>query len=407
MQPQPHRALALAAAALAVVLAACTERADLLRPEPSAPDAPAPRITVDCTVDTRSLSVQCGKPAAPGGASPVIIGGQHTYVTLTSSNVAVTADTVAFDVTLTNLIPQPLGTTNGTSADPAGIRVFFMSGPTSTAPTGGTVEVANPDGTGVFTASSQPYFQYTGLLARNSTTGARRWKIRFSPQATTFSFTVLMSAAVPYPNGYIDGHPYVLTLDPNESRTLGGVVRNVVGAAQPGQTISWTSNAPLTAAISGSQVTAGASRGFADLTAQSGLRPAVYTTAVSVCQSAVVTSGTSLPSSISSSDCFSSFGSSSGRPSTSYYSDLYRVTLTAGQTLTVTMDSGDDLDTYLILAGPSIGQIVTFNDDDDDGILGVGSKMTYVASVTGVYVIEASTFNGLDAGNYTLGVTIS
>jgi hypothetical protein len=32
--------------------------------------------------------------------------------------------------------------------------------------------------------------------------------------------------------------------------------------------------------------------------------------------------------------------------------------------------------------------------------------MTYTATQSGVYVIEASTFNGLDTGNYTLGVSI-
>jgi len=52
------------------------------------------------------------------------------------------------------------------------------------------------------------------------------------------------------------------------------------------------------------------------------------------------------------------------------------------------------------------GNLVAGNDDDNTGTLGVGSRMTYTASQSGVYVIEASTFNGLDTGNYTLGVSI-
>jgi len=397
------RSLPLLAAAL--VLAACSDRSGLVTPDAAAPDAPQPLIAVTCTASTQDLTVRCGGTGTGGGGSSVIIGGQNTRVKLTSSNIQVFADTFAFDVTVENRIPQALGTTDGTSADPAGVRVFFASGPVATP--SGEVTVANPDGIGVFTASGQPYFQYTGLLANTSITAAKRWKLQFTPGVTGFTFQLLVSAAVQYPDGYVDDHPYVLTLNPGETRTLTGSVRSFAGVLQPGATIDWTSNAPLIASVSGTQVTAAASRGFAELTASSGVRPGVYTTAVSVCQATVVTSGTSLPSSISSSDCFSSYGSPNGRPTDSYYADLYRVTLTAGQTITVTMDSGDDLDTYLLLAAPGLGFLVAGNDDDDDGALGVGSKLIYTATTSGVYVIEASTFGTLDTGNYTLGVTIS
>lgn len=401
------RFLPLAAAAL--VLAACSDAAPL-RPEALADPDPAPstlQTTLDCTVSTVNRTLKCGDAAPLGGASGVIIGGaNHANVSITSSNVAVLADTIALDVTVTNRIPQPLGTTNGQAADPAGIRVFFFEEPVATSGTG-EVDVANPDGTAMFTAADQPYYQYAGLLEQDAVTAARQWKFQFEPGVTTFRFRVLVSTAVQYPEGYVDGHYYVITLDPNESRTLPGTVRRVNGTLHGVQTIDWSSNAPATASISGSQVTAGASRGFAEITGSAGPRPLIYTTAVSVCQAAVVTSGTSLPSSIAASDCFSSYGSNSGRPSTSYYADLFRVALTAGQTLEVTMDSGDDLDTYLLLAGPGTGFLVAGNDDDDEGTLGVGSRMTYTATTTGIYVIEASTFNGLDTGNYTLGVTIS
>jgi hypothetical protein len=71
------------------------------------------------------------------------------------------------------------------------------------------------------------------------------------------------------------------------------------------------------------------------------------------------------------------------------------------------MDSGDDLDTYLLLASPTSGFLVAGNDDDDTEVLGVGSRIIYTATATGVYVIEASTFQTSDTGNYTLNVTIS
>ncbi|HYW10955.1 MAG TPA: PPC domain-containing protein [Longimicrobium sp.] len=397
------RSLPLLAATL--LLAACSDTTSPTRPD-VAVDVPGPsvmQVSVTCSADTEARTVRCGEPTLPEGVRGLIVGGQHQYVTLTSSNLTVTPDTFGLDVTVTNLIPQPLGTTNGTTADPAGVRVFFTMEPTSPQ---GPVTVANPDGTATFTAASQPYYQYAGLLAQNSVSAVKRWKFATDPAVTNFSFTVLVSAAVQYPDGYIDGHPYVLSLDPGETRALGGSVRNAVGTVLPGP-IDWSSNAPGTASVSGTQVTAGGSRGFAELTAANGPRSGVYTTAVSVCQSVVVGNGTSLPSSIASTDCFSSYGSANGLPSTSYYGDLFRVSLTAGQTITVTMDSGDDLDTYVLLADATLGFIVAANDDDDEGTLGVGSRLVYTATVSGVYVIEASTFNSLGTGNYTLGVTIS
>ena len=389
--------------ATALVLAACADATDPARPDDTvAPDGPAALLAVSCTASRQAGTVSCGAPVQTG-ARGVIIGGQHQFVELASSNVAVVADSFMFDVTVTNLIPQPIGTTNGTTVDPAGVRVFFSA----LASTGaGTVTVANPDGTGTFTAAGQPYFQYNVRLPQDSTSSAKRWKLRFTPEVNTFTFTVYVSAAVQYPNGYIDDHPYVVTLNPSESSTLTGTARNFAGTPL-GTTVSWSSSAPATASVSGSLLTAGAARGFADLTATSGATSGLWTTAVSVCQATVVTNGTALPSSIAASDCFSSYGDPNGRPTTSYYADLFRVTLTAGQTITVTMDSGNDLDTYLLLAAPSSGFLVAGNDDDDDGDLGVGSKMIYTATASGVYVIEASTFNGLDTGNYTLGVTIS
>jgi hypothetical protein len=59
------------------------------------------------------------------------------------------------------------------------------------------------------------------------------------------------------------------------------------------------------------------------------------------------------------------------------------------------------------VTGAGNGFLVAGNDDDDSEGLGVGSRMVFTAPVSGVYVIEASTFNGLDTGTYTLSVSIS
>jgi hypothetical protein len=406
-----RNALPLALLTSLVFAAACTETTTTTAPEMNVPQIastghPRPLASLTCTASIHQRAVACALPddGLPAGATKVLIGGQNQYIKLTSSNVQIVADSFTFDMNVTNLIPQPIGTTNGSSADVAGIRVFFNSGPTST--TSGTITVANPDGIATFTAASQPYFQYNSLLAQNAVSSTKRLKLQFTPEVTNFTFTLLVSAEVQYPNGYIDGSAYVYTLNPNESRTLPGTVRTFLGDPASDQTINWSTSAPGTASVTGTQVTAGSTPGFATLTGTAGARPAIYSTAVSVCQSTVVANNTDLPSSITSSDCFSSYGDANGRPTTSYYADLFRISLTAGQTVTVTMDSGDNLDTYLLLADGGLGFLVAGNDDDDTGVLGVGSRMVYTATTSGVYVIEASTFNGLDSGNYTLHVTV-
>ena len=96
------------------------------------------------------------------------------------------------------------------------------------------------------------------------------------------------------------------------------------------------------------------------------------------------------------------FGRPAFSPSTSYHSDIYRVALPAGP-VTITMDTGDDLDSYLILVDGR-GLPVAVNDDDNTGALGVGSRIDFQVPEAGVYVIEASSYTPLGFGNYSLQV---
>jgi hypothetical protein len=134
-----------------------------------------------------------------GAASATIIGGQGTYVQLTSSNVSYDSVTeiFQFDVTVKNLLNEAMGTPDGTVADPDGIRVFFSQGPTVTGGTG-TASVNNPDGTAFFTASGQPYFAYHEILPKNAVSSARTWRLNIPRTATSFSFFLLLETDVQY-----------------------------------------------------------------------------------------------------------------------------------------------------------------------------------------------------------------
>jgi len=243
-------------------------------PLPISPETPrAPVLAVSCQAAIPARVVTCSTPdaGARDRRADVLLGGQNLYIILASSNVQVYADTFAFDVTVRNLVPQALGTTDGATPDPSGVRVFFHQGPTVTGGSGQIV-VANPDGLGAFTATSQPYFQYAGMLAPDQTSAPRRWKLRFDPGVDSFSFTVYVSAAMRYPDGWIDVAPATLATATGTTVQLTGVVRDFVGRAVTGAAITWSSADTTVARVdaSGSLVTV--HDGATEVTATSGAR---------------------------------------------------------------------------------------------------------------------------------------
>ncbi|MGH7575743.1 MAG: RCC1 domain-containing protein [Longimicrobiales bacterium] len=128
-------------------------------------------------------------------AAQIIVGNQNRYVRLTSSNVMAVGDFLQADVTVQNLLQQPLATQDGTNLDPDGVRVFFQDGPTN------GVEVANADRTGTFTSTGQPFFQYDQILEPSQTSSVRGWEFTLNG-ASTFNFDVFVTAEVPDDNAF-------------------------------------------------------------------------------------------------------------------------------------------------------------------------------------------------------------
>jgi DNA/RNA endonuclease G (NUC1) len=179
-----------------LALAACSDR-DIAGPRalPDSGEPPASGLTaLTCSASPAQRTVSCSS-LQPGGARAKIFGGQNTNVKLTSSNVSYTpADsTFQFSVTVQNLLPEKIGTADGVTADPTGIRVFFSSGPTVTSGTG-SASVANADDQGTFTGTAQPYFQYDEVLATGQTSAPRVWQLHVDPGVGTFSFVLYVSA---------------------------------------------------------------------------------------------------------------------------------------------------------------------------------------------------------------------
>ena len=185
----------------AAVMGACSDQQPVGVREPAAKLPPAVRSlqSFDCT-GSISGSLSC-KPSAGGAgeARGVLIGGQDTYVKLTSSNVSYDSGTeiFQFDVTVQNLMNEAIGTPDGTVADPEGIQVFFHAGPTVTDGTG-SISVANADGTGTFTAGNQPFFAYSEILDKDEVSAAKTWQLSIPSTVNTFSFTLFIETDVQY-----------------------------------------------------------------------------------------------------------------------------------------------------------------------------------------------------------------
>jgi hypothetical protein len=288
---------ALALAALVFALSACGERGTPVEVTPPAPTPAEPLLlaSLSCQGSVASRTVRCTRSALPTDARGyIIVGGQDQYVHVGSSNSGYNAGTqiFSFDIAVQNLIPQPMGTTDGSTPDGSGVRVIFHSGPTVTGGSG-AISVANATGTGAFTGASQPYFAYTGaelggdgILSQNETSSAKTWQLSVASTITTFSFQLFVVAEVPFPNGYIDVSPAADTMLAGGAQALTATVRSAVGNVIPGQTLTWGAGDGAVATVDGSGTVTGVGAGSTTITATSGARSG--TAAIAVCPNLAV-----------------------------------------------------------------------------------------------------------------------
>jgi hypothetical protein len=273
---------------LAVVFAAfltvgCNDLlTDARKVEPPAPppgdtaQAPTRFQAITCTVTVDEAKVVCGDPVrTPDGVdADLIVGGQHVGLLISSESFTQSASSKVFTMWVgvrNQLVKQPLGTVDGTTVDPRGVRVFFASGPHATVGTG-SVAISNPDGVGTFTASRQPYFQYSTVLDQFEVSTQRPWIFTTGPDVSSFTFTAYVSAPVEYPDGWIDVTPSVFPIRPTNTWTLQAVVRDVVGDPISNAPVVWSIADPVRATLQPDGTVTGRSGGITQVTATSGDR---------------------------------------------------------------------------------------------------------------------------------------
>jgi hypothetical protein len=215
------RGAALGAALGVSLLAACTDGRAPTAVSPSMDGSHGLRESYVCTVllgqpggaDGPSMSCVPARRGAggvvtrvvrgPGGSvavADVILGDQGVNIQLNFSNFAFDSTSRVFSLTasVTNLLAQPIGTTDGTTTTFDGVRAFFSSGPSPTgAGSTGVVTVKNPDGVGVFNGLTAPFFRYRPFIPPGGTSAGKVWQFLLGPGVKGFTFQVEVDAAIP------------------------------------------------------------------------------------------------------------------------------------------------------------------------------------------------------------------
>jgi hypothetical protein len=208
-----------------------------------------------CAVDLRAGTETCA-PAHPetGGARGGLIAiGDVRLVHFTTTNTNVTADSISYDRTITNSIPQALGTVDGTTAHATGVRVWVESPhmiDTAVAGQPTSVTVDNPDGTLTYkTYTNRPYFQYPGLLQPAATSIGKHWRFG-TVNVDAFAYRAYVLAEVQFPKGWTDVTPANITIGPEDMDLLTARVRNAVGLQfiEPAG-LTWTSSDPTVVVV--------------------------------------------------------------------------------------------------------------------------------------------------------------
>jgi hypothetical protein len=162
-----------------------------------------------------SGSIVCRPGASAAGAVAAMSGGKRTVAARDSiledqgTNISIQFDSVQITTnfltlirTLTaytsvrNMLPEPIGTSDGVTPAANGTRVFFSSGP-STLSGVGVVTIANATGTGTFTTTGQQYFKYSGIIAPGASSATIGWQFTSALAVNSFTFGIGVDAVVP------------------------------------------------------------------------------------------------------------------------------------------------------------------------------------------------------------------
>jgi hypothetical protein len=200
-------------------LAACGDPSRILSPDAPASGAKATALaSVNCTVvfgvnhsvssfrcaNTGDASASATDVTTQGMKARVLVGGQYVYITVGFGGFTWTASSnqFAMNVTVQNLMTQPMGTTDGVTAAAGGTKLFVVRGPSVYSGTG-TITIPSDSGVGDFTGPNQPYWQYDGIIKTDSVSKSSNWKFDLPSQASGIEFAIEITSPIPAENSVL------------------------------------------------------------------------------------------------------------------------------------------------------------------------------------------------------------
>lgn len=263
-----------------VVLAACSDRADPLVRSPEARVAPVPATAfLRCVASVQAGTVSCREispAAATGGASAAhyIYYQSAPHALVSTNDYVATSTSIDFDLKFINLVPQPVGTDDGTTLHSRGVRLFFWSNPTVTDGTG-SVSIVQPSASGSFTGSNQKYHQWNEIIqSQDSSSTEKHYEFALTGTVNAVEWTFGVStnmqwAAITSASAATGSVSVGNTIDLDAWRL------NSLGDTMAISSITWASdNTGIATVGSTSGVVTGVSAGTTNVIAsQSGSRP--------------------------------------------------------------------------------------------------------------------------------------
>lgn len=195
-------------ACLALGLLSCR---DTLQPQQPAPPAsvekqeasePVNVLELTCTLsfaNDEQGEISCGpagEQSQQGVSWSVVLPVASEYARWLPFNLVkdTVTETWSFISSVQNLLGQPIGTLDGTTA--VGTKVAITYGPVATSGSG-VVSVTNADGVGHFTGPNQPYFNYPWVIAPQAISPSRTWNLHVPNTVTEVAMGIAISTDFP------------------------------------------------------------------------------------------------------------------------------------------------------------------------------------------------------------------
>jgi Glycoside hydrolase family 44 len=256
------RAARVALGALATIVVACT----------SEPHTSRASAQIACDIDRATGTVHCetaGITAVPApetdsSGTAIVLRAQHADVSVQTANAVWTADTVAFDATIRNLAGQPIGTVDGRSADPRGLRIRWVTPDVTDAPddtvSRAVAELVAPQSSGAGSPAasavdsparfSTDAAAVVAMLDSGETSVPLRIRLRIPGNAAHARFAMVIHAPVQHPNGWLRVTPEAVDISPRETTKLRAARFDALGHRVPPASVKWITTTPALISLS-------------------------------------------------------------------------------------------------------------------------------------------------------------